>query len=331
MFVLIKQSDSSEVMDQFKFKVCAKLTISVLLLLLVFRMTNWREVLPLFFDINFTPLVLMIALYPLSLWISSEKWRLLLRSHDVKVASVELFRHYWSGAFLNNFMPSSIGGDVGRVALLQRFGRPAEVAASVVVERLTGLLVLLAVGNAALFLRPDIFHDDWRFVFWLVAVGGLCALVGCFFLSGRISDFLMHVRLNERHWTGWFATKLKKVTLSICHYRKAPWILVQNIFLSVIFYLLSVVGHYVLFMIFALNVGVEDIFFVAAWISLISFVPLSLNSLGITEGAFVVLYGTVGVLPSEALAAALMVRFVGLVVSSFGGLFLLLPATDRKS
>ena len=79
-------------------------------------------------------------------------------------------------------------------------------------------------------------------------------------------------------------------------------------------------------MVFSLDVRVEDVFFITAWISLLSLIPLSLNSIGITEGAFVVLYGTVGVLPSEALAAALLVRFGMIILSLLGGLFLLFPA-----
>ena len=312
------------------FKLYAKLIVGVLLLLLVFRVANWREALPLFFDIQWAPFVLMACLMPVSIWLSVVKWRLLLSSHDIKVPTLELFRHYWSGLFLNNFMPSSIGGDVGRITLLHRFGRPAEIAASVLVERLTGLLVLLAVGNAALLLRPDIFHDDWRFVFWLVAVGGLLALICGFLLSGRLSVLLTNVHLDERRWTGWLASKLKKVTLSICHYRDVPWVIAQNIFLSLAFYLLSVFGNYLLFMVFSLNVRVEDVFFITAWISLLSLIPLSLNSIGITEGAFVVLYGAVGVLSSEALATALLVRFGTIILSLLGGLFLLFPAKDRK-
>jgi uncharacterized membrane protein YbhN (UPF0104 family) len=294
-------------------------------------MSNWREALPLFLDIQLVIFVLFLGLAPVSIWISVFKWRLLLRSNDIQVSSLELFRHYWSGLFLNNFMPSSIGGDVGRVTLLHRFGRPAEVAASVLVERLTGLLVLLAVGNAALFLRPDIFHDGWRFVFWLVDVGGLLTLVGGFLLCGKLSAFLTNVHLNERYWIGWLATKLKKITLSICSYREAPWVLAQNIFLSVVFYLLSVFGNYLLFLMLSLNVRVEDVFFIAAWISLISMIPLSLNSLGITEGAFVVLFGTVGVLPAEALAAALLARFTAMMISLGGGVFLLLPGAEGKN
>ena len=80
-----------------------------------------------------------------------------------------------------------------------------------------------------------------------------------------------------------------------------------------------------MFKVLALNVEIEAVFFIAAWISLFSLIPLSLNSLGLTEGAFVLLYGMVGVLPHEALAVALLGRFFRLIFSLPGGAFLLFP------
>lgn len=303
-----------------------RLGVGGLLLLLLFHMVDWRQTLPLFQTIRLGPFLLVIALYPLSLWISTLKWKSLLLPHGIEVPAYELFRHYWTGAFLNNFMPSSVGGDVGRVALLGRLGRPAEVAASVVVERLTGVFVLLVTGVASLALRPELFLDEWRPLLWFVASGGVLALSSIFLFGGYIVSHLPQIPAGDQSRLRWILGKAKKLVSSIVQYRDVPGILLKNIALSLVFYLLSVIGHYLSLQVFSLDVGFFDIFFIAAWISLITCVPVSFNGLGIAEGAFVVFYGMVGVLPPAALAVALLIRFAGLIISSIGGVFLLFPS-----
>jgi hypothetical protein len=55
---------------------------------------------------------------------------------------------------LSNFLPTSVGGDAVRLALTPSKGRLARVAGSILVERLTGLLVMLALCAIGLSLRP---------------------------------------------------------------------------------------------------------------------------------------------------------------------------------
>ncbi len=46
--------------------------------------------------------------------VSAYKWRLILESQRVKVAVKKLLSSYFIGLFLNNFLPTSMGGDVFR-------------------------------------------------------------------------------------------------------------------------------------------------------------------------------------------------------------------------
>ena len=53
-----------------------------------------------------------------------------------------LLRAYWIGTFLNNYLPSSVGGDFVRMLTLGPLAPMAPVAASVLVERMTGIAAL---------------------------------------------------------------------------------------------------------------------------------------------------------------------------------------------
>src|SRR5690606_26936878 len=62
--------------------------------------------------------------------------------------------------FYNNFLPGSVGGDVVRVLLIARYaGGKAKAAASVFMQRNTGLAGLFAIGIPSSFLWPRIM--DW--------------------------------------------------------------------------------------------------------------------------------------------------------------------------
>ena len=54
---------------------------------------------------------------------------------------------------------------------------------------------------------------------------------------------------------------------------------------------------------------------------LINMLPLSINGLGVTEGAFVVLYSRLGVPAEVALSAAILRRLVIVAITSIGLLY----------
>src|SRR5678816_4878553 len=65
-------------------------------------------------------------------------------------------RQYFVGLFVNNFLPSTVGGDMAKVYYIGRQHGYRAVAASVVVDRVlgVGILAILAAG-AAWISSPD--------------------------------------------------------------------------------------------------------------------------------------------------------------------------------
>jgi uncharacterized protein (TIRG00374 family) len=87
--------------------------------------------------------------------LSAAKWRFLLntalRSHAASSAPQlsfgECYRFYLIGMFCNLWLPTAVGGDAVRAAMAAKRCRNLTLAAaSIFVERLTGLAALLAVG-----------------------------------------------------------------------------------------------------------------------------------------------------------------------------------------
>jgi uncharacterized membrane protein YbhN (UPF0104 family) len=87
------------------------------------------------------------------------KWSLLLRVQGMRPGFGAALEACWTGSFVSNYLPSNVSGDVVRLIVLRTEGRRPEIASSILVERLTGLVVLVALAAGALALRPGHFDD----------------------------------------------------------------------------------------------------------------------------------------------------------------------------
>ena len=75
--------------------------------------------------------------------LSAWRWQQVLRLFDAHVPLPTLTRHYFAGQFVSNVMPSTVGGDVVRVARCAKNVDSTSVAfGSVVLERLSGMIAL---------------------------------------------------------------------------------------------------------------------------------------------------------------------------------------------
>ena len=83
--------------------------------------------------------------------LSALKWRLLLLSDHIDIPLIKLVVSYLIAAFFNLFLPSNIGGDSYRIYdIMQKSGRGASTAASVLADRLSGFVALacLSLGGS---------------------------------------------------------------------------------------------------------------------------------------------------------------------------------------
>ncbi|MDP1806128.1 MAG: lysylphosphatidylglycerol synthase domain-containing protein, partial [Acidimicrobiales bacterium] len=96
-----------------------------------------------------------LAAYGLAVVLSSVRWAQVLHVLNIPSDLPPLISHTLSGMFVSNFLPSTVGGDVLRVTRLAAVnGQRHASVASVVVERLTGFLVLPFITLVALVGNP---------------------------------------------------------------------------------------------------------------------------------------------------------------------------------
>src|SRR5262249_23446733 len=105
-------------------------------------------------------LVLPLILFLAGQGLSAGKCRMLGPSVGLERPLADYVRFYFIGMFLNVFGLSTIGGDVARGLYLGDGVRPGLALNSVIFDRVSGLVVLMALGAAALLAFPQ-YHLPW--------------------------------------------------------------------------------------------------------------------------------------------------------------------------
>ena len=109
---------------------------------------------------------------------------------------------------------------------------------------------------------------------------------------------------------------------SICKAHN-PQLIICSIIYSVIFSSLVALAGTILFYAFGLKISFLYVLFVSTIIQILGMAPISLNSIGISEGLGMFLYSFVGIAPEISLAAGLVGRVSSIITSSLGGIFYL--------
>jgi hypothetical protein len=281
---------------------------------------------------NLPLLALALLLQILCVLISAFKWRVLLDANNHAQPYRWLVAVYFVGQFANNFLPTSVGGDAMRVvALGRRTGSYAQASASVFMERLTGFLALSTVALMALVVTStDLFgmrlNSDPRLT-WVAAAFALAAIVaaGASFASPWL------LRRYSRLVPKLVRRPLQKIAQSLGEYAGDPATMAKVMSLSLLFHTTWISMHVVCGV--ALNIAAPPIIYalMVPLTDIIGLVPIFFNNVGARDLVFTIYLRQVGVPDATALALAFTAFTARLVVSSIGGLVLLLGGADLRA
>jgi glycosyltransferase 2 family protein len=247
--------------------------------------------------------------------LSALRWQKVLGALDIDAGLPRLMSHYLAGQFVSNVLPTTIGGDVLRVSRLSRdTGESPGTFASVVLERLTGWLVLPVITIIGFTVNPGLRHlGTATRVALMLAFGTLVLLAAVLVAAGSS-------RLGGRFaTTGGWRRFVGAVHLGVDRLRSDPGA-AANVLVAGFAYQLALVLSAVAA---ARALGLQPAgltallaFFPAVLIAQV--LPISMSGLGVREGAFVLFLQPLGVAQQEAIALGLLLYMLNLVVSLLG-------------
>jgi len=277
------------------------------------------------------PLAVSVLLVFAAMLVSSLKLWLLVRVAHPAAGLGPVLRAYYVGAFINNFLPTIVGGDVVKVGELRRSGISlSHAAAGVVTERGAGLAVVFAlalivpIGFGGLLERLGLEAARWPLAAF--GLGGLALPVVLYAAWRTKLKAALEARRNHRVFG-----RLYGLAESFYVFRNHPASLLCALGLSVVFYALLALNIAVVARAVGGAVTVPEAVGILPLRTLPDLVPISLGSLGVREGVVTYCLAGLGMEPARAAAAALMLRAVGWLHSAFGGcLYAFRQATARR-
>lgn len=126
----------------------AKIVISAVALYFVFNRIHISEVLLVAGKANLFMLILALAAFVASKWVSSIRLRVFFRAAGIRISTRINHKLYLLGMYYNLFLPGGIGGDGYKVYLLNRRlgAKTGSLIKALLLDRLSGLLALVALA-----------------------------------------------------------------------------------------------------------------------------------------------------------------------------------------
>jgi len=295
-----------------------KATVSAALLFFLVRRVNGAELRVMLRQTDPLWVFLSVLVGVLLNAINSWKWRILLRAKGKRVPFVQLLNLYFVGLFINNFFPSTVGGDIFRGYEVGRsVGDRALAMASVFMERFTGMTALTAIALVAFVSNLSSFRDP-RFALALGA--GLLV-----YISVAVAVLLpAPLGWGLRHFPdglpGRLIGKLIRVQAAIHGYSGQTRAIVMALALSLLFHLTAMVNVYVSSRAFGVALPARTLLVIVPVIMFISSLPITVGGLGLFEWAFFFTFGASGAGSSPGLLVGLLMRAKALLFSLWGGI-----------
>lgn len=292
----------------------------------LFYFSDFRALSTRFREADFMLVAVGSGIFLAGQYIAAQRWRGVLKSGCVDISRRDAWRLNMIGTFFGNFLPGQGSGDMVKSGFLfSRFpGERAFLLASVVYDRLLGLLAIVGVALSGVFMLGFTKGD------WSLATTAL-AILACMVIL-IVGSFYAH----RFHWI-WnlLGERMKKRFISffeslaeLIGNRK---LFFRSMALSILFQLSWVLSLWVMLLAVHSKISFIPVLLSGPLAVLIASVPISLGGIGVREGAFSLLMQRFGIDADAATAGALLSLIPILLASLAGAYFTMIRHGPKPS
>ena len=228
-----------------------------------------------------------------------------------------VLRIFFVSTFVGTFLPS-VGGDLYRAYSLSRLDvSGVESAASVLMDRVLGVMAIVLVGVAALIPAPALARNPWMLL--TLALGSLGCILGAvavFSERAASAGLALAGRLSGERARRIGVGMVASVRSYARHHRE----LVNVLGLSIGVQMVRVVQAWCLGRALGIEAGLIMYFIFIPIVLLIMLLPITVSGLGTSQGAFSWLFGSIGVPVAASVALSILFVALGIVGNLPGGL-----------
>jgi uncharacterized protein (TIRG00374 family) len=274
-------------------------------------------------------LALAAALLVASNVLGSLQWGRLLRAVGIRIPFWKVCAYYHVGLFFNNFLPANIGGDIARVFDASRHAETKTAAVStVLMDRLVGTVALAGLALVTTLPAIDRFHLSLVYLMVVAFFAVSVLLVWTVFHPALLPAL---ERVLSRFGLGALKPHLDDLAERLQGFRGQKGLFARLFGLALVVQVARIGVHVLVARALGLHVELAYFFLFVPLLAVIVSLPISLNGIGVREGAGILLFGLVGVDRAHAFSLQFTTYLVAVAVSLLGGLVFVVRIPRRRT
>jgi uncharacterized protein (TIRG00374 family) len=299
-----------------------RLTLTLILLGWVVGRVGFTQILDTIQDADVSFILLSMLIYQCGVALRSARWWMLLRGASIDVGYRYVLGLVYSSEFFMGTLPTNYAGDLVRIIEFKSGASKVVTAGTVVLDRVLGLIGLLAVALTAMAFRYRSLPPETALGITLIALSILATAI--LILQGSIVNRLINTlpvllaKLRD-NWLKPFAHVITEMEIRRLSFAVA---------LSALNTLLTVLNHFMVATAVGIQVGIGIFFIFSPTVNLSLILP-TLSGLGVREIGYQFLLEPFGVSANIAVALGIGVYLSRLSASLIGGLHYALSNLKR--
>jgi uncharacterized protein (TIRG00374 family) len=234
------------------------------------------------------------------------RWILLLRGSGVAIEPSRAASIFLISSFVGSFLPAGVGGDAARAyGLSRQAASGSEALASVVVDRVLGILSLVLMGVVGLVAWTPAGNAAWQWA--LVAAIVLTAAAALFWTDALIRAAVPNAWQSRRVFD-----RILRVGDAVGRYRERGPVLAQVMVWSIVVQLLRILQAYLLGLGLGITVPFNYYLLFMPVGLLMLLLPISVSGFGLPQGVIVWLLRPMGVADEQSFALSTLIVLTGL-------------------
>lgn len=299
-------------------KTIIKVIISIGLIVFLLRGADFSRIGQILSQASWGYLLAGLLLCFLGYFITATRWRQLMTTLGHKPKILYLVRSFTVSMFFNNFLPSTIGGDVSRMYDTWKIsGDKAKSIAVIFLDRFFGVYALFIYAALGFWAYQEKIHISG--LKWLIALGVVGATT---FLVMLISGQFFTKKIMKL--LGFLPEKiflfLERLLSALHECVASRAVIIKALLLSFVLQINVVIYYYLITKGLHIDVPLVGLFMIIPVALIVMMIPISVNGIGLREAVFVVLLGIFGVTKEQALAFSFVVFILILIQGVIGGI-----------
>lgn len=295
------------------------ISISLIVYLVGTRIESFSGVIEILKSSNKFLLLLSLSTHALGTYITAVRWKTLLNTQGVRLSNATLSVTVLIGSFFNNFLPTSIGGDVFRAYDASKKGNISlgSSASVILVERFSGVVSAATYAIIALFLGfTAIGHQSIIvpiIIFFVVTlILALLIINPSLFRLGKITRKFRFMRK--------IADKLSNFYNTLVSFKKYKVVLIEVLAFSFFLQFSVILNYWLASMALGINLSLTAFIFIVPVVAVIAMLPISIGGIGLRENSLVIIMVAMGVNNEKATLCSLLILFMLIIMGIIGGI-----------